>query len=186
MHRYAVTSRQRGEPRAEGPITSRSSVTDGGLVLAIAEQSLAGNPTCCRPNVGSVRRELVKRILTYPEPSLIKSNVTNLRSNCSTAHWHTGSDDWSNAAQPRENAFARIIRHRPTLEMVFGTGGESCIKTLNWEGWFQFRNSLQRNAATFGVHRLLQKMCMQLITPKVCGAAAAVWSGRCPASGPDK
>ena len=63
-----VTSRQReAEPRVEDPITPRSSVTDRGQVLAMAGHSVAGNPTCYRPNVKSVRQELVKRTLTYPE-----------------------------------------------------------------------------------------------------------------------
>jgi hypothetical protein len=93
----------------------------------MAGQSLAGNPTCCCPKVGSVRRELVKRTLTYPERSLVKRNSTNLRSNRSNAHRHVGSDDWSNATQPCQSVVARIIRHRPVLKMAFGTGAEEGV-----------------------------------------------------------
>jgi hypothetical protein len=115
-HSCTATSRQReGEPRVEDPITPRSSVTDGGQVLAMAGQSLVGNPTCCRPNVGSVRRELVKRTLTYPERSLIKRSSTNLGSNWPNAQRHNRNGYWSNAVEPCQSAFARIIRHRPIL-----------------------------------------------------------------------
>ena len=76
-HSWTVTSRQR-QPgrRAEDSITTRSLVTDGGQVLAMARQSRGGDPIRRHPNARYPRQELVKRTLTYPERSLVKRTTT--------------------------------------------------------------------------------------------------------------
>jgi len=83
--------------------------------------------------------QLVKRTTTLAERSLVKGSTTLLRHTCSNHQAPAGPEDG--------------VRHRC----------RGRIETLNWECWFQFRNSLQRNADNFGVHPLLHRECVQLI-----------------------
>jgi len=70
--------------------------------------------------------------------------------------------------------------------MVFGIGPEECVSNYR-TGKAEFNqlcHPVQRNAATFGVCPLLLEMKMQsIINAGSMLCAAAIQSGRCPASG---